>query len=143
MVGIAETWLQRLSRSTILVRAAVLTAFLVLILLCCVVVVMLVSGSGGLAGLSVAFAVCWSFAVIALFVGEMFVGESAIMFQMVSGMMIRALGPLSAAIFLSLKIPSLMGAGFLIGLLFFYFASLAFETALLLTNVGPLYKKSA
>ena len=143
MVGIAETWLQRLGRLSILWRAAVLTLFLALICLCCVLVVVAVEGAPGLAGLFASFAVCWFFSVVALFVGEMFKGESAVMFQMASGMTIRAFGPLFAAIFLSLNIPSLMGVGFLVGLLFFYFGSLVFETALLLANVGPLYKKSA
>lgn len=143
MVDNDETWLQRLSRLTIAGRAAVLTLFLFLVFLCCVLVVLSVEGSSGLLGLGVSFAVCWIFAIVALLAGEMFQGESAFMFQLVSGMMIRAFGPLTAAIVLSLSYPSLMGTGFLLGLLFFYFAGLAFETALLLASVGPLYKKSA
>jgi hypothetical protein len=95
-----------------------------------------ISGASGPRAAATGAGVCLLGAWLALAISALFPGPSGAMHRMLFSMLARTMIPLLLGVALHLNAPSLAAAGMIFYLLIFYVATLVFDTALLLAQVG-------
>lgn len=125
----------KLGRLGLLAQAAAVGAVVLVVWVMVATVAYKISGILGVLAAAAGAGACLLGAEFALAIGSLFRGPAAPVFRVMFGMMARTMVPLALGVALHLQVPWLAEAGFIFYLLFFYMATLAVETALLLAQV--------
>ena len=141
-MGITESWFQKLARKSLVTRALLVSAVLLVLFLAGAPIVSIVGGKMSLAACSVAFISCWSIGMVSLATAELYHGQFAMLYQFGTDMAIRMVGLLGLCWIVDSQFPTLIDYGFVVFILVFNLVGLAVGIAVLVNSVSLEMEKA-